>query len=685
MFKKPIIESQEERRTRVQAEYSDACAEMDVLAEKVLEQIEAYFWDRYRCRVRIGFELDGTPARNEGVAPDEALIDEINNRYIQTDTVVEGDVLTLVERNIIDCDVAEFEYNFLEYKIKTGANLPLRAVAAVPKARAIMQQIAKDYQFGQFHFSEYDPVYHPKATSHPMRITVSLWRAHIAEDSAHPTWANVTGNSLVRNHATSGKSLRVLEAGMLFLAPRPTSYSRFDARNPAAPLYFYVKNRDLVHGETGRGVLAHAGEREMTFRIENRLPCQDARPAVAAVVTLLSMSAGLDGAIRFTQENGDLPIGSESLEPYDAARPIPKHRKEAMSNGKPGASNACFTEMKRVVGKDLTNDFYKCFSSFLLKMDAHDELLRAEYEAKKGKDLAAEQRLDLTLTMAHLRQLAVHGYAAREQAKPGVRAGSPETIMPDAVMAKLDASLERLRPYIDDYYQIFTRIREDVFDLNESERKDTYLLRDIGGKRANQLVACYDRTWDYLHEEEQLVGPLGRQFRMSDMHRIQRIVQYLCYIITQQTMGDLSRELDWPQLWGGATTCLPKPDVMAQATSEITDYLLDIMSKSDGATRSMIVALDAASRLYRTLVEHAGIVQSIADPLAGMHSFIAMVRGEAEHFNGINILDESALIKTFGSELTFLGITMPTKQFAHSVVPHLKLLGFMDTPKVPTA
>ncbi|MFZ4111427.1 MAG: AMP-binding protein, partial [Polymorphobacter sp.] len=479
-------------------------------------------------------------------APDAELIERINDQYIGAETLMDGGVLTLGARNVIDCDVAEFEYNFLEYKIKTGANLPLRAVAAVPKARAIMQQIAKDYHFGRFHFSEYDPVYHPRATSHPMRTTVSLWRAHIGEDTAHPTWSNITGNDLIRNHATSGNSLRVLEAGMLFLAPRPTSYNRFDARNPAAPLYFYVKNRDFVHGETGRGVLGFAGEREMTYRIENRIPCQDTRPAVAAVVTLLSMSAGLEGAITFTQEKGDMPIGKDELDHYDASRPIPKNRKDAMASGKPGSGNACFGEMKRVVGKELTNDFYKCFSSFLMKMDAHDELLRTEHEEQKTKDVSAAQRLDMQLAVAHLRQLAIHGYSKREEAKPAVRVGAPETVMPDAVKAKLDASLERFAPYIEDYYQIFTRLREDVFELNESERKDAFLLRDVGNKRAGQLVACFDRTWDYLYEEEQLVGSASRQFKMDDMSRIQRIVQYVCQLVTQQTMGDLVREQDWP-------------------------------------------------------------------------------------------------------------------------------------------
>jgi len=676
-FKSKPAETEEQRRERVRTEYMEACIEMDALAEKALLQIEEYFWNTYRCRVRIGFELEGTPARNEGFAPSEELIEDINNRYIQTTSVMDGDVLTLVERNVIDCEVSGFEYNFLEYTIKTGANLPQRAIASVPKARAIMQQIAKDYGFGQFHFSEYDPVYHPRATSHPMRTSVSLWRAHLSADTAHPTWANITGHDIIRNHATSGNSLRVLEAGMLFLAPRVTSYNRFDARNPAAPLYFYVKNRDIVMGETGRGVLAFAGEREMTFRIENRLPCQDTRPAVAAVVVLLSVSAGLDGAITFTQEKGDMPIGKDELDAYDAARPIPKHRKEAMSSGKPGSGNACFNEMKRVIGKDLTNDFYKGFSSFLQKMDAHDELMRTEFEEKKTKDVAGPERLDVLAAVKHLRQLAVHGYAKREEAKPQVSVGAPETQMPDAVAAKLDASLERFRPYLDDYFQIFTRLREDIFELNEMERKESFLLRDIGNKRAGQLVACFDRTWDYLYEEEQLVAAAGRQFRMDDMSRIQRIVQYVCNLITQQTMGDLIREADWLLLWGGATQCLPKADVQAQAMAEMTEYLLDTMCKSDGATRSMVAAFDAASRLYRALVEYEGMVQAIDNPLEGMAKFIAMVRGEAEHFAGINIADEAALTAEYGNEVSFLGVMMPTKMFVQTIVPHLLLLGFV--------
>lgn len=669
---------------QLRQDYALACDQIDALAQEAVNKIEAYFWQTYRMRVRIGFELDGVPTNNEALSPDVALITEINRDYIKQEMPEDESVNSydVVESNVIDREVADFEYNFLEYKIKTGALLPQKAVGAVPRAKRIMQRIARDYNFGRFQFSRFEPTFDKDATVQPLRTNISLWRASGGSKSgADPGWVNLSGEDLIRGHGTGRKALRVLETGLLFLAPRESSYVRFSGEIPSAPHYYYVKGRDQVNGESGQGVLAFAGDHDHTKRIECRLPCADARPGLTAMVVMLSVSAGMEGKVSFANQSGHQLVGNPSLGSYSAAREIASERKRAQRAFKASGRNACYAELKRICGKGVADKLFKNYRKFLAIQDAHDEMLARDVQHAMDHDIAYEDRTDPEALIRHLKALCLLTVP-----KPEPREGEEnedEEDPRDIAGKQLDHSLQILNPYLDATFVALGEMRRAVWELPLNERHDLSALRDIAESYGLPLVKQFDKLWDFLAEEDKLASGAEGMMNMRDMGRVQMIAQYMSHFVLEQGLGDLCENKHYAVMLGDKNIYVMKEEARAEATAYLTQFLINVMLKPrpKKAMVNMMASFETVSRLYHEIYGHVKLQEGSDTALDGMTRFLFVLHKEAERIGVFEYQDEEILTKTLGAKFRFAGKTVSADHFLEDIAPLLKKIGFGEGKK----
>ncbi|MCI5049553.1 MAG: glutamine synthetase [Rickettsiales bacterium] len=677
--RKPPLSAEDERKA-VFAAYESACLNLDKAAEEAVELIDADIWNRYHCRLRLGFALDGVPAKNEDSAPEADELRRINRDYIEKEVRHKNKD----ELSVLDYEVSAFDYSFLEYTIQTGALLPKRAIAAAPKAKRVMQRIARDLGFEQFRFSPYElgheASFEEKVSVSPQRVCVSLWRAIGGGDSGeHPSWHNITEDPLIRGHATGRDSLNVLAASMIWMAPRENSYSRYGDETPSSPQYFYCKDRDSVNGDSGHGVWAFMGKKAQNKRLENRLAGGDARPSLAALGTMLAVSAGLNGKITFPDAEEINPSGQEKLDAYEPDRAIPTNRGKVLKMFKAGPKNAAYAELERIAGKPRADAIFEATHAYIEALDKRDALVRAQAEAGEIEDVAYTDRMDRDAIIRHVEKLChmrLQMIRDAEQLPHELEEEGEKPLLSDEEAAQFEKSLMQLQSFTNPYFTVCERVRTALWEVPEEEREDRYVLQQIGNVTAPLLSPLFDRLWDYLCDEEKLVSPQSRAFKMSDMSRIQTIAKYLTSFIMEQTLGDLLKEEYVPAIWGGTHSCLLHADMQEEARAHLAKFAADIMTAPRAEVWNMDRAHDALNQLYHSFYEMAGGMQNPKTPLEGITRFIAKLHAEAASFKGVILTDKADVQRRFGAELEFMGLTMSADDFASILGPHLIQLGY---------
>lgn len=682
---------------QIRADYEAARRKVDDVALEVIRVLEEKLLARYQIIPRFGFEIDGTPDKNQRKLLTKDEIKKIRQRYtthtptdyvtvgapaipdgggasLDSEEVVASSYLDRPE-TVIDKEIADFEYNFLEYQIKTGALHTEKAIKAVEKARAAMQEIAKEHGFGKFRFTAYEPDYSPNQPVNPMHTNLSLWRQ--CQDRATGTTYedNVTFNPTIRDYHGCEDAMNIYRDGMLFLAPREISYHRFQNQNPSTPRYFYVNHQ---HGKGRQGAMSFHAERRHSARVELRLPSQDTCPSAAAMLTLLATYHGLSKhLIQDGHGEGNL-VGDLDVS-YDyhksqipRTREIAQNRFDAQHEG-----NTCLAAMRQHCGKDLADKMYATYRDFLAKQQAYDHVLEEEYRASGVETKDDPKRFDVSPLLDLLRGLRTknisHDLESNAHGIQNIKDGAAPDILPLYPMrsqheALLQTFFDGLRPIVQEMMEIAKDIRGDVQALSFEKRNDVKALAKINGKHMRRSDKAYGALLGYIDTALEATFPNNTRYMAKDTERAWNVGKYITNAIVEQSMGDLIMPQNYGAVWPNCPAYLMSDETHRRAERDI-QHVLDAIAYQDiekDKKRSMR-GLDALGEIAASLRERRDDFDHAQTPLAATAALFAQIQAECDKFRDIDATDIHDVTQKFGNHVTFAGVSFSTKEFVADI------------------